>query len=205
MILAGVVHLFGPTRPSAIPWGIGAVVVDAMERVAWWAWTHVFIKPAVIVTPRIAHSDAFTAVMLKSGVLRIVAASAGINPCQPFFWPSASAGRAMGQSWIVGCESFARTLSAKASTTGGGTDSQRVTIDDCFPAANTHTAPEGFRRDISVLSWRTGKNSQSPEPLAGEVYQRLASAFGHFPKNTTLLSDLWQSGGSLNRCSRTLR
>jgi len=79
-ISARIVRLLARRRPTAIFRFIVAVAVDALNRAAIWAWTHVGKKVLERVQPALAHRDASAAVSVIPGILGVVAAGLHVRP-----------------------------------------------------------------------------------------------------------------------------
>lgn len=74
-VVAFVVALDFMRRPSAITRFVVAVIVDAIDRVARWALSHVGQKIDERVTPSVAHGNTTCAVVMVTVVAREVAAA----------------------------------------------------------------------------------------------------------------------------------
>lgn len=76
-------HCFG--GPAAILRAIGAVVVDAVDRVGWrWARAHISEEVIERRAPAVAHGYASPAVVIPVRAISIEAACLQVAPCVPF-------------------------------------------------------------------------------------------------------------------------
>jgi len=87
-IIAAIVALYARRGPAAVAFwilcagaGVWAVVVDAIQRQAWWAFAHVSPKGCEVVPPCIAHGNAAHIVATKFRARRKVTAVSCVLPC----------------------------------------------------------------------------------------------------------------------------
>jgi hypothetical protein len=78
---APVVVLVFVCGPAAVAWLVVAVRVDAVERVAIRAYTHVLQELREVVSPLVAHGDAATAVERELSIRLYIATLLSVSPC----------------------------------------------------------------------------------------------------------------------------
>lgn len=67
--------------PSTVIWLIVSVVVNAINRMIGWSWTHVFEKGLERIQPALTDHDAASAIPVKLMMLRIQAPAFDAFPC----------------------------------------------------------------------------------------------------------------------------
>lgn len=82
-ISSGVVGLNQLRRPYAILLAVGAIVIDALKRVLWRAWSHVFQERSETIEPSLTNRDATSSVVRVRNGVRLRATRDGSSPRLP--------------------------------------------------------------------------------------------------------------------------
>lgn len=80
LVASSVSRLRGSGCPSAVFWRVRAVVIDAIQLMAWWALAHVTNKRSEILSPRFADGNTSTAVVFIGRQGRAIAPSLHVPP-----------------------------------------------------------------------------------------------------------------------------
>lgn len=77
---ARVRHLHGFRGPSTVLFGVGAIIVDAVQLTSRWTTAHIAEKGRIVVQPCLRHGDPTTAIVLVGGIRAICAAKLRMLP-----------------------------------------------------------------------------------------------------------------------------
>lgn len=157
-----ITRLLAARGPAAILWRVGSIVVDAIQRKALGASSHVLQKRDERLPPALAHEYTAATVILERPISRVVAALDHPIPRRAFTGRPAS--------WIVAvfCESGARQLYLKAAAALGFASTQDRSLNDArIPAvasAQPRWATRAIRRVVCAFS---AENNQSTYSFSG--------------------------------------
>lgn len=166
--------LFSSSSPSAVLRGVGAVVVDALDRVfGGWFPTHIGQEVRVGSSPTGADNDPTAAVILPGGVVGVVATVVDMFPTSVLRAPAISVGGAM----------FPMETPA-----GLGTPVSEGRPPDFFLDAAIAPTPPHDTLPSSLAS--IPQDNKAPESLPGKVFDghtRLLTQGAGFPPSPELL------------------
>lgn len=155
---AAVVGLLKRRGPSAVFGRVGAVVVDAIQRMSLGLVAHVGVKSREIGVPAVANVDSATAPVGVSRMVRIVAAGLHVAP--------RVVSRSRLSSWFLAVlgRAQARYFSRNAPAAFRDTVFQRKGTHRTFGAAFAPAKPVWL-----VGMWRPSKNGPASEYVPNEV------------------------------------
>lgn len=155
-IVASVVRLLIPCRPTAILLAVRAICVNPVERVARRrAGSHVSQELTKGLVPWLAYRDASTAVPLIGLMVHVSASGTSLHP-----------GAVLRRVFIPIRATTRQLFSYQAPTTVCDATSKALAAHDMRATAITDTSPA---RDIDVIRWHSLDNSQSPEPFSDQI------------------------------------
>ena len=159
--MSTIVRLFLNGSPAAIPWGVGAIIVDAVKLMQRGRLASHIGKEAFVDAPAWIYCDAASAIAFPILVLWIAAAITHTGPCFPFW----SASSPIAVASIL--SSDGRVFGAAAGLHVAVP--QIVGRNDMLVAAVTAAKPVR----IAVLCMSKRDDSQKIEALRCEVFDRV--------------------------------
>lgn len=80
-VISGITGLLSACGPAAVSRRIVTCIINAVNGVAkGWAWPHILVEVAKVLSPSIAYMNATTAI---SGIIRVLRISATVNQTRP--------------------------------------------------------------------------------------------------------------------------
>ena len=156
-----VVHLIDAVRPSTIAWFIVAVVVDAVNRVTFWAITHVCVKGSKGL-PLWTNGDSTPTINRVLVVVRVLASRFHVAPAVVGSWGCPCVKTSYHPMLKVAPSSFLVPL---ASARSGHASAQRTTVNLSSVSAIARTNPFNF----APYSVALGENKPAAKSVAAEV------------------------------------
>ena len=154
--IAAVASLGTPISPAAVLGAVVAIVVDAINAVARWAWPHIYKKGLEVVSPPVTHNDATTPICGESLAVAIVATGFRTTPRAIF--------SRMGPRMPVADSSCAQHFSAQTTTATAPTTPKGRTVNGPSGAAIAQTVPP-LRMSPVDCQPPTKPNASQPKPL----------------------------------------
>ncbi len=154
LVVPRVAHLLTARGPATIFRAIGTIVVDAVQRQAFWPWPHIAQEGREVIAPYIGHDDAAPAVIRKRTIAWIRATVFSRRPGAMFNRARQAVRR--GRQF--------RAFEPQAATTLGQIALEIGTIDIAHSAAVTAGLPMA-----SIRSPKIAFHDQTPETLPRQI------------------------------------
>jgi hypothetical protein len=150
--------------PAAVLCAVGAVVIDAIQRVTDRTSTHIFQELRVVAAPFVGHRNPASAPFRVTLRLFVVAAVLGAGPRAVFARDVVADSRAVrGDAGNVTLGSQASAASRALAVT------QVAALNDGHAAAVASANPADVDTRSASSVWFSTLNDKSPESLSGEV------------------------------------
>ena len=162
------------SRPSAIFWTIGTIVVAAIQRVLGaWSWPHIFQERRKTIEPTVTDRNSSPAIVGIMYLMRVIATLFHAAPYMIF--------RSNSSFTFCSMLQFAKSTHFIVQTPAASviSSAQTSALDNLFCATNTTTHIIGFLSICATWGWHPIQNSPPFKCLASQVGKQRHGLFSH--------------------------